>query len=110
MESAAADRRREVVHIADPEVVTVLVGVAVGARLEEGVGTEEVAAGELQLVVAHVPERPERRVERQQVVAALVEHDDGSTGLGEDVGGGRTAGPGADDHDVAVARGVSHGR
>ena len=105
VEAAAADGGRQVVHVADPEAVAVVVVVAVGARLEQRVRPEEVAAGELHLVVAHVPERTERRVEREEVVAALLEHDHRPTGLGEHVGRGRAAGPGADDHDVAVALG-----
>ena len=76
MEAAAADGRRQVVHLADVDAV-----VASSARLRnvrgssERVGAEEVAAGELDLVVRHVAERRERRLEVEQVVAALLEHD-----------------------------------
>ena len=47
------------------------------------------AAEELDLVVRDVPERRERRVEREEVVAALLEHDHRPARAGEHVGRGR---------------------
>ena len=57
MEAAAADRRRQVVHLTREQVVAVLLVAPVRARLEERVGPEEVAAEEFDLVVRHVTER-----------------------------------------------------
>ena len=102
VESAAADRRREVVDLAGPVAVVVVVGVAERARFEQGIGSEEVPGRELDLVVAHVPEGPERRLELEQVVAALLEHDHRPPGLGEDMGRGGAARTRPDDHHVGV--------
>ena len=111
VEAAAPNRRREVVDLAGPDAIAVGFGVAVGARLDQRVGPQEVAEHELDLVVAHVTERAERRVEREEVVAPLLEHDDRPARGGQHLGRGRTRGPGPDDHRVAVDRPtVSHVR
>ena len=59
------------------------------AGLEERVGAEEVALDELDLVVGEVAERAERRLELEEVVAALLEHDHRPARGGEHVGHGR---------------------
>src|SRR5207302_3984536 len=100
---AAADRRRQVVHLTREEAVAVVLVAPVRARFEQGVGPEEVAAEELDLVVGHVAERFVRRVEREQVVPALLEHDHRPPCRGEDVGRGRAGRPGADNDGVTVA-------
>ena len=102
VDAAAADRRRQVVHVADEDAVAVRLVPSERAGLEPRVGTEEVALGELELVVGEVTERLERRVEREQVVAALLEHDHRPSRGGEHMGGGRPAGTAADDDGVAV--------
>ena len=105
VEAPAADRRRQVVDGTGPDPVAVGFSPAVGARLEQGIGTEEVPELELQLVVADVPERPVRLVEREEVVRALLEHDDRPPALGEHLGRGRSRGARADDDRVAVGSG-----
>jgi hypothetical protein len=61
-----------------------------------------VPARELDLVVGELAEPVVGRLEREQVVAALLQDAHGPTGLGEHVGRGAAAGPGADDDDVEV--------
>ena len=102
VEPTATDGRREVVHLAGEQAVAVGLAAAEGAGLEERVGTEVVAAEELDLVVRHVPERFERRVEREEVVAALLEHDHRPPRGGEHLGGSRPGRSGADDHHVTL--------
>ncbi len=108
VEAPAPDRRREVVHVAGEDAIAVGVGVPVRARLEQGVGAEEVPRVELQLVVADVPEWAERRVEREQVVPTLLEHQDALAGRGEHLGDGRAGGPRADDDRLDVV--IRHAR
>ena len=69
VEPAAADGGRQVVDPAGVDPVAVVDAVTERARLEERVGAEDVAAQELHLVVADVPERLVRRLEVEQVVA-----------------------------------------
>ena len=106
MDAAAADGGRQVVHLAGQEPVAVGLGAAVGARLEQRVGAEQVAAERGDLVVGEVAERLVRRLERQQVVAALLEDDHRPAGRRQDLGDRGAAGAGADDDGVAV--GVGH--
>ncbi len=63
MEATAADRGGKVVHVTRELAVAVRVVAAQRARFDHRVGTEEEPAAELDLVVGHVAERPERRVE-----------------------------------------------
>ncbi len=102
VEPATADGRREVVHLSGQESVAVGLAASEGARFEERVGAEVVATEELDLVVRHVAERLEWRVEREEVVAALLEHDHRPSRGGEHLGRGRPGRSGAHDHDVAL--------
>ncbi len=104
--AAAADRRREVVHVAGEQAVAVGVAAAERAGLDQRVGPEEVALGELDLVVGELALQAVRRLEVEEVVAALLQDDDRPPGGGEDVGDGRAAGTAADDDGVGVE--VSH--
>ena len=92
--------------LAREQVVAVGVVAAVRARLEEGIGPEEVPAEELDLVVRDVAERTEGGVEGEEVVAALLEHDHRPARFGEHVGRGRAGRAGADDDRVAVVGGA----
>ncbi len=103
VEAAAADRRRQVVHLAREQVVAVVLVAPVRAWFQERVGPEEVAAKELDLVVGDVAQRLVRRLEREQVIPALLEHDDRPTRGREHVCRSRARRPGTDDDGVAVA-------
>ena len=71
-------------------------------------GIKELRAGRHgDLVVGEVPKRLVGRVERDQVVAALLEHDHRPARGGEHLGGGRPARSRADDDGIGVP--VSHG-
>ena len=111
VKAATADGRRQVVDLAREHTVAVVDGAAIRPRLEERIGSEEVAPKELDLVVRHVTERIERRVEREEMIAALLEHDHRPARAREHVGRGRTRRPGADDDRVAIpVDRFSHGR
>ena len=103
MEAAPADGGGQVVDVADVEPVAVRIGPAERAGLEPRVRAEEVPPHELQLVVGDVAERAERRVERQQMVAALLEHQHRPARRGEHVGRGGPRGPGPDDDGIPLA-------
>jgi hypothetical protein len=103
--AAAADGCRQVVDRADVLVVDTAVGGAPErAGLDERIGTEEVALGELQLVVREVVEQAVRVVEVDEVVAAPLEDADRPAGSGQYVGGGGAAGARPDDDGVEVVR------
>ena len=70
--------------------------------LDQRVGAQQRAAAELDLVVAHVAERPEGLVEIQQVVAAFLEHDHRPAGLAQHLGHRRPGRAGPDDDRVGV--------
>ncbi len=74
----------------------------VGPRLERRIGSEEVATVQGDLVVGEVAQRLVRRGQVEQVVATLLEDDDGPSGGGEDLGGRGAARARADDDHVAV--------
>ena len=105
----SSDARREVVDLADQEMVAVVLGPPKGPWLEERVRTEEVPARELDLVVGEVPPESVRRLEVEQVVAPLLQHDDAPAGGGEDVGGRGPARSTANDDGVGVAVAALHG-
>ena len=98
----AADGRRQVVDVADEDSVAVGLAAAEGAGFEEGVGPEEVADGELQLVVGVVRLAVRWVVEIEQMVAPLLEDDNRPAGGREDVGDGTAAGARADDDGVGA--------
>ncbi len=102
VEPAAADGRREVVDLAGEEPVAVAFVAPVAAWFEERVGTEEVPAQRLDLVVRDVAQAGERLLERQEMVAPLLEHDHRPARAREHVGRGRPRGPRADDDGVAI--------
>ena len=112
VKARTADRRRHALFTSPVRMrsPSASLRMTVRARLEERIGPEEVPAEELDLVVRHVPERTVGLVEREQVVAALLQHDHRPAGRGEHVGRGRAGGAGADDHRVVVVGGISHGR
>ncbi len=101
-----ADRAREVVHVAREQPRAVTVVATESAGLEEGIGTEEVAVDELQLVVRVVAFGFVGRFELDEVVAPFLEHDAVPPRGGDCFGERRTARPGAHDHDASV---VAHG-
>lgn len=105
--AATADGARQRVDVSGHESVAVGLGAPIGARFDDRVGTEEVAVGELQLVVGVVAERAERRLQRQQVVPPLLQDDHRPARRGERVSGGRPGRTGSDDDRVAVV--VGHG-
>ena len=90
-------------------MVAVGVGPPERPRLEERVGAEEVAAGELDLVVGEVALQLVRRLQVEQVIAPLLEHDDAPAGGGEHVGRGGATGTAADDDRVGVVTARVHG-
>ena len=105
--AAATDGARQVVDVAGEQALAVAVVAAKGSRLEKRVGSEEVAVHELQLVVRVVALGRVRRLELDEVVAALLENDAVPPGGGDRLGERRPAGPGADDDDASV---VGHRR
>ena len=106
VEAAAADGRREAVDLAGEQPVAVSLGSTVRPRLGERIRPEEVATQELDLVVRQVAGRIERWLERDEVVAALLEDDHGPPGGGEHVGHRRPAGTRTDDDGIAIE--ISH--
>ena len=109
VDAAAADRRRQRVHVPDHQADAVRDGAPERAGLGDRVGAEEVALDELHLVVRVVAERPERRLEIEEVVPTLLEDDDRPPRCGEDVGDRRAGRTGADDDGVAVEAVRVHG-
>ena len=102
VEPRAAHRRRHVVDVADRSALAVGNRSPVAARLEQRIGTEEVAPAELHLVVRLVTQTVEGRVEREEVVATLLEDAHRPARLGEHVGGGRASGARTDHDDVEL--------
>ena len=107
MHAAPADGRGQVVDVAHELAVAVRFRQAERARLEEGIGTEEVALGELDLIVRVVAEQPVRVVEVDEVVATPLEHAHRPTRGGEHVGRGRTPRPRPDDDGVELGHQAS---
>ena len=105
VEAAAADGRGQVVHAPGEDPVAFGGAAAERPRFEERVGPEEVAEHQLELVVADMPERTERRIEREQVVRSLLEHDHRPPGRGEHLRDRRAGRPRPHDHGVAVELG-----
>ena len=83
---AAADRRRDGVHLADVRVLTLLRRATEGPRLDERVRPEEVARHELDLVVGVVARGSRQVVGVEQMVASLLHDDDGPAGPGQHLG------------------------
>ena len=100
--AAAADGGGQRVDVADHQVVAVVGAAPVGAGLDQGVGAEQVAVDELDLVVGQVAERLVGRVQVEQVVAALLQHDHRPARLGQHLGHGRARRPRSHDHGIAV--------
>ena len=100
--SGTPEGRRHVVALAREEPVAVGHAAAVRARLEQWIRTEEVPAAELDLVARDVAQRRERRFQREQMVAPLLEEAHGLPRVGERLGRGRAARPGPDDDDVEL--------
>ncbi len=98
----AAHRRRHVVDVAGEASFTVRGRTAVRAGLEQGVGPEEVPAVELDLVVREVTKARERWLQREEVVATLLQDAHRLPRPAEHVGRGRPARAGTDDHHVEV--------
>jgi len=63
VEATAADGRREIVHLPREESIAVAVVAPVAPRLEERIGSEEIATLRLDLVVGNVAQPGEGRVE-----------------------------------------------
>jgi hypothetical protein len=100
VEAAAPHGGGQVVDVADVEPLAVVLGAAERPRLQPRVGSEEVPAHELQLVVRDVAERSEGSFEREEMVAALLQQQHRPAGTGQHLGRSRARGPGADDDRV----------
>ena len=98
--AAAADARRNGVHLADVRVLAFVGVPAERPRLDQRVRAEEEALDELDLVVRVVARRPGHVVGVEQVVAALLHDDDRPAGTREHLGHGGAAGTRADDDGV----------
>ena len=100
--AAAAHRGREVVDVAGEQAVAVGLGAAERPGLDQRVRAQEVALGELDLVVGELTLQPVRRVQVEEVVATLLQDHHRPARGGEDVGEGRPARPAPDDDGVGV--------
>ncbi len=99
---AAADGGREVVHVAHVDRVSHRRTGSEGAGVEPGVGPEEMAVHELDLVVGVVGDQVVRGLELDQAVPPpLEDHHRATTGR-EHVGRGRPSRSRADDDDIEV--------
>ena len=97
MGPSPADRGGDGVHLADVCVLALVRRATEGPRLDEWVRPEEVARHELDLVVGVVARGSRQVVGIEQMVASLLHDDDRPAGPGQDLGGRRAAGAGADD-------------
>ena len=107
VDPAATDRRREVVDLAGEDPVSVSRGAAVGARLEDWVGAEQMAPRERDLVVGKMPQRFVRRLRIDEVVAAFLQDDHRPSRRAQHLGCGRPPGSGPD-HDHVAVGGADH--
>ena len=98
--SAAPDSRRDGVHLAHVRVLALVGGPAEGPRLDQRVGSEEVARDELDLVVRVVTCRPGHVVGVEQVVPPLLHDHHRPARPRQHLGRGGPAGPGPDDDGV----------
>ncbi len=97
---ATPHRCRDGVHLAHVRVLALVGGPAEGPRLDERVGSEEVARDELDLVVGVVARRPGHVVGVEQVVPPLLHDHHRPAGPRQHLGRRRPAGPGPDDDGV----------
>ena len=104
VEAAAADGRRQVVDLAREQMRSPSASSRRYVRgSSNGSGPRKWRRTNLISSFETWPSGLERRLEREQVVAALLEHDHRPARAGQHVGRGRARRPGADDDGVAVA-------
>ena len=97
---ATTDRGGDGVDLADVYVLPLVGRAPEGARLDEGIGPEEVAGDELDLVVGVVARGLRRVVAVEEVVTPLLHDHHRPAGAGQHLGRGRAARSGPDDHRV----------